>query len=60
MSDQTLTGEDRRKTTALAESRTVESVHRSTTFHWVGNGFHVSTYFPSDEAAVRARRARSS
>jgi len=22
-------------------------VHRSTTFHWVGNGFHVSTYFPS-------------
>src|SRR6476661_6612476 len=48
MSDQTLTGDDRRKTTALAESRTVESVHRSTTFHWVGNGFHVSTYFPSD------------
>jgi redox-sensitive bicupin YhaK (pirin superfamily) len=48
VSDQTLTGEDRRKTTALAESRTVESVHRSTTFHWVGNGFHVSTYFPSD------------
>jgi redox-sensitive bicupin YhaK (pirin superfamily) len=34
--------------TALAESRTVESVHRSTTFHWVGNGFYVSTYFPSD------------
>jgi redox-sensitive bicupin YhaK (pirin superfamily) len=27
--------------------RTVEGVHRSTTFHWVGNGFHVSTYFPS-------------
>ena len=28
--------------------RTVESVHRSTTFHWVGDGFHVSTYFPSE------------
>ncbi len=27
--------------------RSVEGVHRSTTFHWVGNGFHVSTYFPS-------------
>jgi redox-sensitive bicupin YhaK (pirin superfamily) len=33
--------------TALAESRTVESVHTSTGFHWVGNGFYVSTYFPS-------------
>ena len=33
-----------------AESlRSVESVHKSTTFHWVGNGFHVSTYFPSEE-----------
>jgi redox-sensitive bicupin YhaK (pirin superfamily) len=29
--------------------RTVEGIHRSTTFHWVGNGFHVSTYFPSDK-----------
>ena len=29
--------------------RTVEGIHESTTFHWVGNGFHVSTYFPSDE-----------
>ena len=36
------------RATALAESRTVESVHRSTTFHWVGNGFYVSTYFPSE------------
>ncbi|MGA3123257.1 MAG: pirin family protein [Polyangiaceae bacterium] len=27
--------------------RTVEAIHRSTGFHWVGNGFHVSTYFPS-------------
>ena len=29
--------------------RTVEAIHRSTTFHWVGNGFHVSTYFPSEK-----------
>jgi redox-sensitive bicupin YhaK (pirin superfamily) len=28
--------------------RSVESIHRSTTFHWVGNGFHVSTYFPGE------------
>ncbi len=28
-------------------ARTVEAVHRSTAFHWVGDGFHVSTYFPS-------------
>jgi redox-sensitive bicupin YhaK (pirin superfamily) len=27
--------------------RTVEGIFRSTTFHWVGNGFYVSTYFPS-------------
>jgi redox-sensitive bicupin YhaK (pirin superfamily) len=27
--------------------RGVEAVHTSTTFHWVGNGFYVSTYFPS-------------
>ncbi len=31
----------------LPAARSVEGVHRSTTFHWVGNGFHVSTYFPS-------------
>src|SRR3954462_7059677 len=30
-------------------TRSVEGVHRSTTFHWVGDGFHVSTYFPSDD-----------
>jgi quercetin 2,3-dioxygenase len=35
-------------------ARTVEGIHRSTTFHWVGNGFHVSTYFPS--AALDAAR----
>src|SRR5882672_5877084 len=28
--------------------RSVEGVHRSTTFHWVGDGFHVSTYFPGE------------
>src|SRR6185369_5737853 len=26
--------------------RTVAEVHRSAGFHWVGDGFHVSTYFP--------------
>jgi len=30
-----------------AGTRSVAGVHESTTFHWVGNGFHVSTYFPS-------------
>jgi redox-sensitive bicupin YhaK (pirin superfamily) len=30
-------------------ARSVETVHRSTTFHWVGNGFHVSTYFPGED-----------
>jgi redox-sensitive bicupin YhaK (pirin superfamily) len=32
---------------ARTGARTVEGIHRSTTFHWVGNGFHVATYFPS-------------
>jgi quercetin 2,3-dioxygenase len=27
--------------------RTVEGIHQSTSFHWVGDGFFVSTYFPS-------------
>jgi redox-sensitive bicupin YhaK (pirin superfamily) len=30
-------------------ARSVESIHHSTTFHWVGNGFHVSTYFPGED-----------
>src|SRR5271165_3426844 len=30
-----------------ATLRTVEGIHKSTSFHWVGNGFFVSTYFPS-------------
>lgn len=28
-------------------SRSVAGIFRSTGFHWVGDGFHVSTYFPS-------------
>jgi hypothetical protein len=32
-----------------ASFRTVEGIHRSTAFHWVGNGFFVSTYFPSEK-----------
>jgi redox-sensitive bicupin YhaK (pirin superfamily) len=34
--------------------RSVEAIHRSNGFHWVGNGFHVSTYFPS--AALPSQR----
>jgi len=30
-----------------AALRTVEGIHKSTSFHWVGDGFFVSTYFPS-------------
>jgi quercetin 2,3-dioxygenase len=30
-----------------ANARSVEAIHQSTGFHWVGNGFFVSTYFPS-------------
>ncbi len=29
--------------------RTVEGIHKSAAFHWVGNGFFVSTYFPSEK-----------
>ena len=32
---------------APGRDRSVEGIHRSTTFHWVGDGFYVSTYFPS-------------
>ena len=32
---------------ARSRLRSVEGIHRSATFHWVGNGFYVSTYFPS-------------
>lgn len=37
-----------------AQPRSVEAVHASTGFHWVGNGFFVSTYFPS--ARLRSER----
>src|SRR5580658_8235980 len=36
-------------TPAPAGLRTVEGIHKSTSFHWVGNGFFVSTYFPSNK-----------
>jgi redox-sensitive bicupin YhaK (pirin superfamily) len=36
-------------TSPSATLRSVEGIYKSTTFHWVGNGFHVSTYFPSDK-----------
>lgn len=34
---------------STARTRSVEGVFRSTGFHWVGNGFYVSTYFPSED-----------
>lgn len=34
---------------APSKVRTVEHIHKSTRFHWVGDGFLVSTYFPSQE-----------
>jgi redox-sensitive bicupin YhaK (pirin superfamily) len=37
-----------------AQVRSVEGVHASTGFHWVGDGFFVSTYFPS--ARLRSER----
>jgi quercetin 2,3-dioxygenase len=36
---------------ALPGARSVEAVHGNSGFHWVGNGFFVSTYFPSEELA---------
>jgi hypothetical protein len=47
MNTTTTTGRPRRIDDALPRVRSVEGIHRSTTFHWVGNGFFVSTYFPS-------------
>ena len=38
---------ERKQSQAAEGARSVEGIHRSTGFHWVGNGFHVSTYFPS-------------
>jgi redox-sensitive bicupin YhaK (pirin superfamily) len=53
MSNMTTASTETAKETAPAatRARTVEGIHRSTTFHWVGNGFHVSTYFPSENLA---------
>jgi redox-sensitive bicupin YhaK (pirin superfamily) len=34
---------------STSRPRSVEGVYGSTTFHWVGNGFFVSTYFPSEQ-----------
>lgn len=36
-------------TSPTSPTRSVEGVYGSTTFHWVGNGFFVSTYFPSEQ-----------
>jgi quercetin 2,3-dioxygenase len=37
------------KSGARSGARAVQGIHRSTPPHWVGNGFHVSTYFPSSQ-----------
>lgn len=44
-----MTNQTTARNTAVGDAglRSVEGLHRSPTFHWVGNGFHVSTYFPS-------------
>ena len=34
---------------ASSALRSVEGIHKSTSFHWVGDGFYVSTYFPSHD-----------
>lgn len=36
-----------------SNQRTVEAVHSSNSFHWVGNGFFVSSYFPSEELSAQ-------
>ena len=38
----------------VGAARSIEGVYRGTTFHWVGDGFFVSTYFPS--RAISAER----
>ena len=49
MKNQVMARETAREVQGTAGARSVEAVHHSTTFHWVGNGFHVSTYFPSEQ-----------
>src|SRR5579862_5334907 len=34
------------RASSASPARSVDGIFRSTEFHWVGNGFHVSTYFP--------------
>ncbi len=47
MTTTTVTGERSQVSQTQDRARTVEAIHRSTEFHWVGDGFHVCTYFPS-------------
>jgi redox-sensitive bicupin YhaK (pirin superfamily) len=47
MTTTTATAERAQVSEAQDRPRTVEAIHGSTEFHWVGDGFHVSTYFPS-------------
>src|SRR5664279_5456937 len=51
MTMSTATAERNSKSEPRDRVRTVEAIHRSTEFHWVGDGFHVSTYFPSSVLA---------
>ncbi len=46
-----LTPERAPATTPASDVRSVERIHKSTDFHWVGDGFRVATYFPSRELA---------
>jgi quercetin 2,3-dioxygenase len=45
----TISSQKPQTTHAASGFRTVEGIHKSTAFHWVGDGFFVSTYFPSDK-----------
>src|SRR5664279_977070 len=51
MTTNTATAERNSRIDRRDRIRTVEAIHRSTEFHWVGDGFHVSTYFPSSSLA---------
>jgi quercetin 2,3-dioxygenase len=51
MTTNTATAEHTLVSVSYDQPRTVEAIHRSTEFHWVGDGFHVSTYFPSAKLA---------
>ncbi len=49
MTQNTAIADRSRKSEPQDRKRTVAAIHRSTAFHWVGDGFHVSTYFPSSD-----------